>query len=47
MQQARAFFAAFEEEDPEMKAKVMGSLNREIYANLSHTIELIFKQDNT
>lgn len=41
--QARAFFAGFEQEDPEMKAKVMGNLSREIYANLSHIIELIFK----
>lgn len=43
--QAKAFFASFEEEDPQTKAKVMESLNREIYANLSSTIEHIFKQN--
>lgn len=41
--QARAFFTSFEEEDPQMKAKILERLNGEMYANLSHIIDRIFK----
>lgn len=45
--QAKEFFATFEEEDPNMKAKILERLNGEMYANLAHIIDRIFKQDNS